>query len=126
LDREQVRTALYVPRIQPEVIIRPSARPMLTDRMHEVLKRLISLLEREARQNFISVDKIEVSGFVDPEESTEEVVLTQWVKISAEAALDYWDKLGATLEAWIDLLPEELARIAAERMAVEVRWDAQW
>ncbi|HIC96363.1 TPA: hypothetical protein EYP12_07050 [Candidatus Bipolaricaulota bacterium] len=66
-----------------------------------------------------------MSGFADPEENSEEVVVTQWVKISAEAALDYWDRLGATLEAWIDLLPEELARIAAERIAVEVRWDAQ-
>jgi hypothetical protein len=71
------------------------------------------------------VDKIEVSGFFDPEENTEEMVITQWIKISAEAALDYWDRLGTTIEAWTDLLPEELARIAAERIAVEVRWDAQ-
>lgn len=115
----------YVPRIQPEVIIKPSARPMLTDRVRATLNRLVVLLERQARQNFIPIDKIEVDGFVDPEEDTEEVVVTQWVRISAEAALDYWDRLGATLEAWIDLLPEELARIAAERIAVEVRWDAQ-
>ncbi|MFQ5886064.1 MAG: hypothetical protein ACE5II_02390 [Anaerolineae bacterium] len=120
-----VLTYPYVPRIQPEVIIKPSARPMFTDRVRATLNRLVVLLEREARQNFVPVDKIEMDGFVDPEEDTEEVVVTQWVRISAEAALDYWDRLGATLEAWIDLLPEELGRIAAERIAVEVRWDVR-
>jgi hypothetical protein len=81
------------------------------------------LLEREARRSFTPVSKIEVSGFVDPEEDTQEVVATQWVKVPPQAALDYWDKLGAAIEAWIDFLPDELAEVAIEQLAIEIRWD---
>jgi len=116
-------TELYVPRSQPEVIIDPSASPILTDRVRATIDHLLVLLEREARRSFVPVSKIEVSGFVDPEEDTEEVVVTQWVNVSPQFALDYWDRLGATIEVWIDFLPEELTRVAAERLAIEVRWN---
>ena len=114
----------YAPRFQPETIIDPSVRPMLTDRVRLTLDRILLLLEGEARRSFIPVSKVEVSGFVDPEENTEEIVVTQWVGISAQAALAYWDKLGALVEFWIDFLPGESARIVTERLAIEVRWDA--
>ncbi len=104
--------------------IAPSARSMLTDRMQETLNRLLALLTQEARRNFIPVSKIEIRGFVDPEEDTKEVVVTQWVKVPPSTALDYWDRLGAAVELWIDYLPETLASIVVERIAIEVRWDA--
>lgn len=113
----------YITIIEPETIIDPCARPMLTDRMLQILDRLLVLLKREARRSFIPVSKIEINGFVDPEEDTEEVVVTQWVKVRAEVALDYWDRLGATFEVWIDFLPDILTGIAAERLAIEVRWE---
>ena len=116
-------TELCVPRIEPETIIDSSARPMLTDRVRMTLDRILPLLKGEARRSFIPVSKVEVSGFVDPEEDAEEVVVTQWVKVSPEAALAYWDKLGSMVEFWIDFLPDELARIATERLSIEVRWD---
>jgi hypothetical protein len=113
----------YVPRIEPETIIDPSARPMLTDRVCMTLDRMIPLLKGEARRSFIPVSKVEVRGFVDPEEDTEEVVVIQWVEVSPQAALAYWDKLGSMIEFWIGFLPDELARIAIERLSFEVRWD---
>lgn len=115
-------TALNLPRIEPKEIIHPSARPFLTDRVQEILERLKPLLKREAHRNFIPVSKIEVSGFVDPEEDIEEVVITQWVRVPVQEALDYWDRLGAALEVWIDSLPAQLTRVAIERISVEVRW----
>ncbi|MDO8673785.1 MAG: hypothetical protein Q7O66_20435 [Dehalococcoidia bacterium] len=69
------------------------------------------------------VSKIEVSGFVDPEEGTEEVVVTQWVRVSRQTALEYWDRLGPSVEVWVDFLPERLARVVTERIAIEVRCD---
>lgn len=114
-------TELYLPRIQPKITISASAQPMLTDRVRATVERLLALLEREARRSFMPVSKIEVSGFIDPEEDAQEVVVTQWVKVSTRSALEYWDRLGAAIEAWIDFLPESLARVAVERLAVEVR-----
>lgn len=71
---------------------------MLTDRVREVLRDLLQLLSREARRYYIPVSKIEISGFVDPEENRREVVVTQWVKVSARMAMDYWDMLGFRVE----------------------------
>ncbi|MCK4451400.1 MAG: hypothetical protein KAX26_12495, partial [Anaerolineae bacterium] len=56
-------------------------------------------------------------------EDTEEVVVIQWVKVSPQAALAYWDRLGSMIEFWTDFLSDELARIATERLSIEVRWD---
>ena len=113
----------YLSRIEPKMIIDPSAHSMLTDRVRMTLERMFPLLESEARKSFIPVSKIEVRGFVDPEEDTEEVVVTQWVKVSPQAAMAYWDRLGSMIEFWIDFLPDELVRIATERLSIEVRWD---
>ena len=108
-----------------EPVIHPSANPMLTDRVKETLGRLIPLLQHAARHNYIQVSKVEISGFVDLDDESSEVVVTQVVNAPAYTALHYWDKLGPLIEAWIRLLPEELAVIADERIAVEVQWSQQ-
>ena len=114
---------LYLPRMRPEVVINPSARPMLTDRAKATLDRLLVLLEQEARRRFMPVIKVEVARFIDPEEDTQELVVSQCIRVSSQPALDYWDKLGAAVEVWIDSLPEELRRVAVEQVSVDVRWN---
>jgi hypothetical protein len=79
------------------------------------------MLKWEARRSFVPVSRFDVSGFIDPDEDTEEVVVTEWVELSPPAALDYWDRLGGVIEAWVDFLPTDLAEIAVERLAIEVR-----
>lgn len=116
-------TEVYIPVATTQVVIDPSASPMLTDRMREILSSLLGLLGREARKRFLPVRKIEVRGFVDPEEDEGEIVVTQWVKVPQDTALAYWDRLGAPVEAWISSLPKRVAGIAADRLAIEVRWD---
>jgi hypothetical protein len=109
--------------IQPDVVIHESARPLLADGVRAALSRLLLLLEKEAERHSIPVCETDISGFVDLEEGFEQVVVTQWVNASVESALDYWDRLGAAIEGWSDSLPQELAQIVDERIAVEVRWD---
>ena len=72
-----------------ELKINDSALPMLTDRVEKTLNHLYPILERAARRNYTHVIKVEVSGFTDPEEGDQEVVVTQWVQLSPGAALDY-------------------------------------
>lgn len=110
-----------LPRAQPEVTIHRSARGLLTDKVRETVHRLLEVLAWQARKHFMPVTKFEVGGFVDPEEAVEEVVVTQWLRVSEQAALDYWDRLGSAVEAWIDFLPSDLGEIAIERLAIEVR-----
>lgn len=108
----------------PSLLIHPSARPLLTADVHATLECLLRLLESEAHTQGVPVSKIEVHGFADPEEDTDTVVVTQWVGVPPQTALAYWDHLGAAVEAWTEQLPSERVPIAAERIAIEVRWDA--
>ena len=108
----------------PSVFIHPSAHPLLTGKVQATLSHLLDLLAGEARAQGVRVSKTEVCGFVDPEEDTDSVVVMQWVEVSPQRALAYWDHLGAAMETWTDQLPRKDAAIMAERIAVEVRWEA--
>jgi len=79
-------------------VIDTSAEPLMTDRTREALNLLLPVIEREARENRISIDRVEIRGFDDPEEGFHEIIVRQWVNVSADDALAYWDKLGAFLD----------------------------
>lgn len=108
----------------PRPLYDENVKAMLTDRVEDTVHRLLRLLERQARQRSVPVMRVEVEGSVDPEEDVKEVVVTQWVRLTPEQALDYWDQLGAKMERWTDLLPAELATILSDRIRVEVWWEA--
>ena len=107
---------------QTKVERHPSALPYVTDRVREVLDAILPLLELEARRNYVPVRKIEIRGYKDPEEGVSEVVVRQWVDLPGKAAMDYWERLGAAIEAWIDTLPPRLKSTALERVRVSVEW----
>lgn len=106
----------------PKLVTQPSAKSMITDRVQATLDKLLPLIQRAARRSYIQVSKVEVSGFVDPDDETKQVVVTQWINAPSYIALKYWDRLGLLIEDWIKSLPDELARIANERIAIEVLW----
>ena len=93
-----------------------------TDRVEEVVDWLLPVLRAQAGTSFVYVTRLEVEGFVDPEEDFEEVSITQWVQLSPEQAMDYWDRLGLAIQERTDLLPEYLQELASERVGVRVAW----
>ncbi|MBI3248857.1 MAG: hypothetical protein HYZ50_20335 [Deltaproteobacteria bacterium] len=108
----------------PPIVTDPSARPLLTDRVQRALQSFfLPFLDHEARRNGIPVSKIEIRGFSDPEEDTQEIVVSQWVKVPADMALDYWDQVGAAFECWLTTQPVAIAQLLQERMALEIRWE---
>ena len=109
-------------KVEPELKIHESARSLITSKVETALYSLLPFIEREAQRNYIPVSKVEVSGFVDPDEGDQEVVVIQWVDISQRVALDYWDKLGSAIDTWVEYLSEDLKNIVNERLAIEVRW----
>ena len=110
------------PLTRPSPLVHPSARAHITDRVQSVLNMLCPILVQEAQRNFVVVTKTEISAFRDPEEDTVEIVVTQWVKLPAASALEYWDRVGRAIQYWSMGLPPELERIALERLAIEVEW----
>ncbi len=101
--------------------ISETARHRLTDRVREVLAGLEPFLASVAQKNYMPVHKVEVSGFSDPDEDRDEVVITQWVDVNFEEALQYWDRLGLAIERWTESLSRTLADIVVQRIAIEVR-----
>lgn len=108
---------------RPPLEVHASAQAHITDRVRLILDSLSLLLFNEARTNYVVATRTGVSAFRDPEEGALEIVVTQWVRLSPSEALEYWDRIGVVLENWSARLPEQLRRIAIERIAVEVQWD---
>jgi len=81
---------------------------------------LAPILAQAALDHAAPVRDVELSSFVDPDDNSHEIVVTQWVELRLEAALDYWDKLEIAVEQWIATLPSNLAKEAGG-IALEVR-----
>jgi len=112
-----------VSHVEPLLIVDPSAQPLLSFQAKTTVNWLLTALKRAAIGSFVRLERIEISGYIDPEYAdSDEIVITQWVALPAEDAMRYWGKLGGIVEAWISSLPEDLARIAHERIAIDLRW----
>ena len=98
---------------------------ILTDRLQEVVDQLLPVLRAEAASEFVPVTRVEVEGFVDPEEDFEELTITQWVELGPQQAMDYWDRVGTAIQERVDLLPEPLDQIACGRIAIRVAWEVE-
>jgi len=109
-------------RAMPQPIIDPSTKKVMTDRMEKILYAVLPILEDVARRHYMPVYQTEVRGMSFPEDDVQHLVITQWVNVSAEIALDYWDKLSYAVAGWIDRLPPELQTPASERLTVSVQW----
>lgn len=92
----------------------------LTPRAKAALTALGPVLAQAALAHSAPVQSVEVSRFIDPDDDSQEIVVTQWVELPLEAALDYWEKLASAIEEWIAALPSDLAR-EAKGIALEVR-----
>jgi hypothetical protein len=111
------------PRPYPHATYHPSAELRLTDRNKKVLEDLLPFLRRQALWRSVPVSKVEIHGFVNPEDRSEELVVTQWVALSAQEALQYWDRLADALRAWSNRLPRHPLRLAFDQIGIEVRWE---
>jgi hypothetical protein len=99
-----------------------SADLRLSNREKEALQRLLRFLARQARLYSVPVTKVDVYIFGDPEERSQRVVVTQWVDLTSDQALTYWNALAYLVYEWASLLPPPLMLIARERIDLEVRW----
>lgn len=80
------------------------------------------LITREAKTRFIRVKSLTVSRFSDPDETTEEIVVTQHVDLATEEALTYWDDIGAAVERWRSTLPQPHAEWVTRYIAIDIKW----
>jgi len=110
-------------RINPELRIDPSALPILTDDTQSLLLRFLKVCLDETLKRDVSLYLIEISGFSDPEENTSEIVVTHWVDMPPDQALEYWNEIGLTPEKWRGALSKHLQKLALKHIAFEVRWD---
>lgn len=104
--------------------IDPSATPLLTEELCPLVVDYISALERHAREHGVRTDSVEISGFQDPEDGGEELVITQHVDLAEDDVMPCWHGAGNALETWVKGLAKDKAQRVAEWIALEVRPDA--
>ncbi len=106
-----------------EPVIDASARPLLTARVLTALKRLLPVMNQVAGRDGVQILRTDITGYVDPEDGSRELVITQLVGLEADAALRYWDRLGSAVQQWSSSLSATQAEILAARIAIAVRWE---
>lgn len=105
----------------------PEARALLRNidpTVGRLLSQYLDHVEGFARLSAVSVSHTEVTAYHDPEEHTDHLVITQWVRLPSEKVVQYWDRLGSVVEQWVRSLDQEEANLVSEWTALEVRPDA--
>ena len=89
----------------------PSSLPLLTEPNVTLLDSFLNTLAGVPQAH---VTRTEVHGWHDPEEDTAQVIVRQWVSLSAPEMADRLEVIGWAVEAWMGTLPTEnkTARVA--------------
>lgn len=98
----------------------PSAESLLTDRVQATLVRLFPIMERVIHLERVPVQKLELFGFRDPEEGSQELVVSLSVNLPEPEALLLWDKLGHAIKGMMEYLPSYMVNILYDRISIEV------
>jgi hypothetical protein len=109
-------------RLRIDALIPTDIRGDELEQCQPFINPIRTILKHAADRRGIDAQRVEVSRFTDPEESTEELVVTQYVNLPAEGALAYWDEVGAEVQRWISSLPPRDAELATRHIAVNIRW----
>ena len=109
---------------RPEILVHESANSYLTSEINDALDQFLLALQRDAHSQHVPLARIELAGYVDPEEDFEEVVVQVFTNLTCEEALTYWDRLGTLVESWTATLPPPLQNLMREKVAFDVQWDA--
>lgn len=89
--------------------------------MKPVIDEIYRIIVDEACRNYVQVTRVEVSSFYDPDDDSDELVVTQWVRLSPRQANVYWDRFSNAVQTWSKKLPPDLEEIANERISFSVR-----
>src|SRR4051794_4721593 len=93
-EQRRIAEAAIQPYKTSNVTVDISAHELLKGRMGLVLDQLLLILETAAANKRIDVRGVEVYGFFDPEEDTEQVVIAQNVDAEFDEAMSLWDTIG--------------------------------
>lgn len=78
--------------------------------------------------NFISqsqnlpIQQLEVSHYIDPEESFTQLIITHWLDTSAEVAMKYWEDVNNQVEHGLGSASAEIAETIRDFIVTSVRW----
>ena len=79
-------------------------------------------------QNFLShsynpsIDHLDVTFYIDPEQSFRQLVVTHWLNTSAEIAMKYWEDIDRDIENGLETATDEIAEIIRSLIITSVYW----
>lgn len=70
----------------------------------------------------ITVTKIEVWSWIDPENGSRHWTVTHWLDAPADQAIAYWDGVDTEIEQKLETLAPETADLVRYEIATDVEW----
>jgi hypothetical protein len=122
-SERRIAEAAVRPYMTTPVEIEPDVRSLLTPLISHLVNQVIALVVSAAEECKLSLNRIDVFRFDDPEDNRSYVIVNPWVETHADAAFEYWDVLGDDLDEWVSELPKEQANTFQRKVFVEVRWN---
>ena len=103
-----------------EIVVDPTAEPMLTDAMIQVVRGALAVVQQLAQRHGVADGEISVWGFTWQEDGNDQLVLTHVVDLPPKEASAYQDDLSVALHAWKRTLPRPIQKLATEMLSVWV------
>ena len=99
-----------------------SLETVLNSHNRLILENYVAYIKDFAELDIVLVTNIEIGVFEDPEENSQEVVITIEVFATANAAMSFWKRLGRHLGAWLAKQPDATQKLIREQFAIDVHW----
>ena len=103
--------------------VHPVALPLLNDKSKPVVDELADLMTRERIRCSIPNGRLEIAVHVDSDSGRKLIHIKQTVPTDAEQAMEYWDRLSAPIDQWVNSLSEDEADIVQNEIFMTVHWN---
>ena len=108
--------------VDPPIKRDVSLTPLLTGSRAKALNSLLEFLIPVLRDDPVIVSAIEVIGYVDNEEFSEEILVTLCTSEPGTSAMQFWNRIGAAIDEWLPTNPNKLRSAIRDSIVVNVRW----
>ncbi len=109
--------------ILPPITYDDSTYDIMNDDIRRSLGFYLGIVQNFLSQsNYILINCLDVSYYIDPEESLKQLVITHWLNTSADVAMKYWEDIDNQVEYGLESASAEIAETIRDFIVTSVQW----
>lgn len=109
--------------ILPPITYDDSTHDIMNDDIRRSLGYYLGIVQNFLSQsNYTLINCLDVSYYIDPEESLQQLVVTHWLNTTAEIAMKYWEDIDKQIEDGLESAPSEIAKTIRSFIITSVYW----